>query len=512
MIHPARLLQRLFYGISKCYWGMRFSDGSPATSVADALSMFCFSEVFQDNEASVAASPQWANDDKSVIKPDVKDSSSLQSQADMDKLDALSPDNWHERITAHTLRAHIIVENKQYVMQALGEQQGIPVVNMEVLYSIPFDPKQEHGSVTKVEFCPTEYVLYIWMNTKEMCHIELETKEITWKTTTLEDDAKGDEDAKVVPISPGIMSTLVTSTVSLSPWQHVSCSTGKTELIEDFREDVQHIWGCNAADDIFYRNGVSGTWQQVEGKLKQIMVSEDGSFVIGVNAENKIYWRQGAGWPKYPFQVKGVDESVQWQYEWTQLDGKLKYVSCSRGGEHLWGCNADDDIFYRNGFLGKATWQQVEGGKLKQVMVSEDGSFVIGINAENDIFWRQGLGDHSGPWTQLEGKLKKIGACTTKKSGDRQIWGVGMNDDIYYGTLVGSVQNKSIQWQKWQKVKGKLRQMISFIGVMVRDTDFDIVDGWKKVYRNSETEKRNQKFMVRVLEKENYILYFNLQG
>ena len=83
-----------------------------------------------------------------------------------------------------------------------------------------------------------------------------------------------------------------------------------------------------------------------------------------------------------------------------------------------------------------------------------------------------------------------------------------MNDDIYYGTLVGSVQNKSIQWQKWQKVKGKLRQMISFIGVMVRDTDFDIVDGWKKVYRNSETEKRNQKFMVRDLENENYILYF----
>ena len=62
MIHPARLLQRLFYGISKCYWGMRFSDGSPATSVADALSMFCFSEVFQDNEASVAAGAQWAND------------------------------------------------------------------------------------------------------------------------------------------------------------------------------------------------------------------------------------------------------------------------------------------------------------------------------------------------------------------------------------------------------------------------------------------------------------------
>ena len=199
MIHPARLLQRLFYGISKCYWGMRFSDGSPATSVADALSMFCFSEVFQDNEASVAAGAQWANDDKSVIKPDVKDSSSLLSQADLDKLDALSPDD--------SLRAHIIVENKQYVMQALGEQEGIPVVNMEVLYSIPFDPTHEHGSVTKVEFCPTEYVLYIWMNTKEMCHIELETKEITWKTTTLEDDAKGDEDAKVVPTSPGIMST-----------------------------------------------------------------------------------------------------------------------------------------------------------------------------------------------------------------------------------------------------------------------------------------------------------------
>ena len=126
--------------------------------------------------ASVVAQEKVPRLSKAVV-PD----SSLLSQADLNKLDALSPDN--------SLRAHIIVENKQYVMQALLEQECL-VSGMEVLYSIPFDPKQEHGSVTKVEFCPNEYVLYIWMDTKDMCHIELETKEITWKTTTLEENAK----------------------------------------------------------------------------------------------------------------------------------------------------------------------------------------------------------------------------------------------------------------------------------------------------------------------------------
>ena len=33
------------------------------------------------------------------------------------------------------------------------------------------------------------------------------------------------------------------------------------------------MWGANSSDEIWYRNGVDGSWQKVDGKLKQVHVT-----------------------------------------------------------------------------------------------------------------------------------------------------------------------------------------------------------------------------------------------
>ena len=73
----------------------------------------------------------------------------------------------------------------------------------------------------------------------------------------------------------------------------------------------------NAADDIFYREGVHGGWRGIDGKLKYVSVNSTGRMVLGVNAEDDIFWREG---------VHG---------NWHQVDGKLKCVHVSGDhGEH----------------------------------------------------------------------------------------------------------------------------------------------------------------------------------
>ncbi|KAM4014958.1 fish-egg lectin-like [Anomaloglossus baeobatrachus] len=57
-------------------------------------------------------------------------------------------------------------------------------------------------------------------------------------------------------------------------------------------------WGVNAYDDIYYRYDVQPTscqgsrWQQIDGKLKMVEVSSDGS-VYGVNSQGEVYRRDG---------------------------------------------------------------------------------------------------------------------------------------------------------------------------------------------------------------------------
>ncbi len=54
------------------------------------------------------------------------------------------------------------------------------------------------------------------------------------------------------------------------------------------------IWGVNAADQIFTRPGVDGTWQRIDGLLKNICVAQDGR-VWGINSEDQIFTRPRLG-------------------------------------------------------------------------------------------------------------------------------------------------------------------------------------------------------------------------
>jgi hypothetical protein len=65
------------------------------------------------------------------------------------------------------------------------------------------------------------------------------------------------------------------------------------------------------------------SWQQIDGKLKQISVGS-ASQIWGVNANDQIYQRVGNGWQN--------------------ISGSLKHVSVGADGT-VWGVNANDDIF-----------------------------------------------------------------------------------------------------------------------------------------------------------------------
>ena len=64
----------------------------------------------------------------------------------------------------------------------------------------------------------------------------------------------------------------------------------------------------------------------------------------------------------------------------------------SGDGNHVWGVNSIDDIYYMPGENG--SWTRV-GGKLKHVSVSHDGSHVWGVNSNDDIYYR---GGYDGSW------------------------------------------------------------------------------------------------------------------
>jgi hypothetical protein len=158
--------------------------------------------------------------------------------------------------------------------------------------------------------------------------------------------------------------------------------------------NAANVWGVNANDEIFQRTG--STWTRVAGALKHVAVGSDGT-VWGVNAGNQIFRRSGASW--------------------TLVPGSLKQVSVANAGL-VWGVNANDEIFRWNG----SSWTQVPGA-LKHVSVGFDGS-VFGVNASDAIFRRTPAGD----WQNMPGALKQISA-----SSNSLLWGVNAGDAIFTG-------------------------------------------------------------------------------
>jgi hypothetical protein len=98
--------------------------------------------------------------------------------------------------------------------------------------------------------------------------------------------------------------------------------------------DGNHVWGVNKDCNIWYRQGRKGTWNFVDGSIKQISVGGmDGQHVWGLDKTDKLFYREG-------FNAKA----------WTLYVGKLKQLSCGGDdGMHIWGVNSNDDVYYMNG-------------------------------------------------------------------------------------------------------------------------------------------------------------------
>lgn len=215
-------------------------------------------------------------------------------------------------------------------------------------------------------------------------------------------------------------------------WEHVA---GKLKQIT-VSGNGQHIWGVTSGDGIFYRKGRNGGWEHVGGALKFIDVSGDGSHIWGVNSNDDIYYRNGrhGNWQH----ITGACKVAAAHYDSMGRpslcmgcppigDCKLKQISVSSGGAHIWGVNSDDEVFYRNGRHG--VWVP-KVGKLKHVSVNDDGTHVWGVNSQDDIFYRNGK---SGAWKHIGGKLKQVAVA-----GDgREVAGVDSADNVFFRDGLG---------------------------------------------------------------------------
>lgn len=187
-------------------------------------------------------------------------------------------------------------------------------------------------------------------------------------------------------------------------WQKVG---GKLVHVSVNGKDGEYVWGTNRNDDIYFRSGLRGQWKHIGGKLTQISVGQRGH-VWGVNRADNIYYRNG---------VNG---------QWKGIGGKLVYVSVGGpNGEYVWGVNRNDDIYYRNGVLGK--WKNIPG-KLVQIEVSDRGE-VYGVNRADTIYKR--VGGVNGKWVQLPGKLIHVDIGGSRKQ-TKYLWGANRAHNIYF--------------------------------------------------------------------------------
>merc|ERR1712233_123017 len=83
---------------------------------------------------------------------------------------------------------------------------------------------------------------------------------------------------------------------------------------------------------------------------------------------------------------------------WKSIGVRLKYVSVSGNGYHIWGIALNNNIYYRAGRYRR--WKRV-AGKLKEIAVSGNGRFVCGVNKANYIYYR--VGGYRGRWRRIPG-------------------------------------------------------------------------------------------------------------
>jgi hypothetical protein len=212
-----------------------------------------------------------------------------------------------------------------------------------------------------------------------------------------------------------------------------------TQLIAGALKDVSAgendtVWGVNAADDIYRRNG--NAWTHIPGKLMQVSAG-DATHVWGVNASHGIYRRNGNAWTHIPGPalkyVTVASDGTVWGVDtaddiyrrdgnaWTHIPGKLMQVSAG-DATHVWGVNASHGIYRRNG----NAWTHIPGPALKYVTVAGDGT-VWGLDtAENIQIWSTTLNAWAPFGITAFGHFSDLSVVDS-----RTAWGVDAEDHIH---------------------------------------------------------------------------------
>merc|ERR1712176_956862 len=136
--------------------------------------------------------------------------------------------------------------------------------------------------------------------------------------------------------------------------------------------DGNHVWGINDDNEIFYRPGKEGYWEETDGSLKQLSVNHDGSVIWGVSVNDNIYYR------------RGLEDT------WHKIDGKLTYVS-AYGNEGVWGVNYQGETYTRDTI--NSGFSKI-GGYLSMVSSGYDKNNMWGVD-KFDRVWSFGASSSS---------------------------------------------------------------------------------------------------------------------
>ena len=209
-----------------------------------------------------------------------------------------------------------------------------------------------------------------------------------------------------------------------SMWKKVNNQKFKHVAISG---DKVHSYAITEYDDIFYNfNGLTNSsgWTKIAGSLVQISQNKNGRHVWGVNANGQVFYRKG---------MRNND--------WTMIKNgpKIKFVAVSGNGLSIYGIHRNGNLFYRNG-VEAGCWKRVSPGmKFKCISVNVNGKILWAINEKDKVYCK--IDDKE--WINVPGRLTTITQC---EKGEH-IWGVDSYRNVYYRS------GKDLK-SGWKKVPG----------------------------------------------------------
>ncbi len=212
------------------------------------------------------------------------------------------------------------------------------------------------------------------------------------------------------------------------------------------------VWGVNKWDNIYYRSGVYGSWRQIDGKLVQVSVSDDGQHVWGVNKKNELFHRNGVGG------------------SWKKKADYFRHVSVNSDGKHVWGILGNGNVVHSTG--PSVLFQLVDNGQqVHRISVSGDGNHIVACRAEYlgkgrsayYCYYRTGV---SGSWTSFDGGMKEVD--------------INGDGTLYVGTVNHNVYRRNGRWGSWVRVD-KANEGIEEIAISANGKEIWAISR-KKVY------------------------------